>query len=99
MSGLRPVSARRAPAEGGRAARVGDDIESNPAELRDNQLGLGVYLSSSDKDDDECGSIDTTKERSLSIIKEQTNNKLFGLGLFLIIGGISLIIVDLSISR
>ena len=65
-----------------------DDIESNPAELRDNQLGLGVYLSSSDKDDDECGSIDTTKERSVSIIKNQWNWIFLIIGITLVVAGI-----------
>ena len=65
-----------------------DDIDSNPAKLHDTQLGLGVYLSYVDKDED-CAPIeDTTKERSVSIIKKQWN------WIFLIIG-ITLVVVGI----
>jgi hypothetical protein len=75
-----------------------DDISINPKDIPDSQLGLGVFLSNVDKEDREkynCPPIDTSKERSISMLKEESDTKLLIAGIILVIGGIIQMIVTL----
>ncbi len=65
-----------------------DDIHSNPAKLNETQLGLGILLSYIEKDDVCKSSLDISKERSISIIKKQTNYLFIIFGILLILAGI-----------
>ena len=75
-----------------------DNISINPKDIPNSQLGLGVFLSNVDKEDREkynCPPIDTSKERSISMLKEESDIKLLIAGIILVIGGIIQMLVTL----
>ena len=75
-----------------------DDISINPKDIPDSQLGLGVFLSNVDSEDREkynCPPINTEEERSISMLKEESDTKLLIAGIILVIGGIIQMLVTL----